>query len=370
MIGPAGTPKRILILNWRDMKHEQAGGAEVYAHELAKRFVASGHEVYMFCGNDGHSLRHEVIDGVDITRRGGFNFVYIWATLYYIAKFRKHTDIIIDCHNGIPFFTPLYSRKKIYCVLHHVHQHVFKQYMKPGPAHLAAWLERVVMPYAYRNRQYITVSQSSKDGMVEELGISPEQISVVHNGIDTETFIPGAKSPVPIIIYLGRLKAYKSVDILIKAFADVLKQTPDAQLVIGGTGDAEPSLKKLANELDISENVAFLGFVSEEDKVRLMQEAWVFCSPSFTEGWGITVIEASACGTPVVASDVPGLNESVKPGVSGYLVPYGNVGAFTDKLLYIIRDKDIRNALNSGARGWAGDFSWDFSAIKFLEVIK
>jgi glycosyltransferase involved in cell wall biosynthesis len=354
-------PKRILLLNWRDTRHEDAGGAEVYAYELARRWKRDGH--------DGHSPRHETIDGVEIIRRGGFNFVYAWAFLYYITKLRKHTDIIVDCHNGIPFFTPLYSRKPVTCVVHHVHQEVFKQYMKTGPAQLAAWLERVAMPFVYRKCQYITVSESSTEGMVQELGINADHIRIVHNGIDLEHFVPGPKAASPTILYLGRLKAYKSVDVLVKAFASVLAKQPDAQLVIGGTGDAEPSLKKLVAELNLQDHVIFHGYVSEDDKVRLMQEAWVFCSPSYAEGWGITIIEANACGTPVVASNVPGLKESVRPPLSGFLELYGDVNAFADKLLYVLHDQKTRDDMSKTARTWASRFNWQDSAMKFLEVI-
>ncbi|MBL8031937.1 MAG: glycosyltransferase, partial [Candidatus Doudnabacteria bacterium] len=117
--------KRILVFNWRDTTHLFAGGAETYIHELSRRWVEAGHEVTQFSGNDGQQPREEVIDGVQVIRRGGFYFVYVWAFLYYMFRFRGKFDLIIDCQNGIPFFTPFYAREQVYCLLHHVHQEVF-----------------------------------------------------------------------------------------------------------------------------------------------------------------------------------------------------------------------------------------------------
>jgi O-antigen/teichoic acid export membrane protein len=92
--------KKILVFNWRDTNHVFAGGAEVYMHELAKRWIRAGHKVTLFCGNDGNNPRYEIIDGVEVIRRGGFYFVYIWAFLYYMLKFKGKYDVVIDCENG------------------------------------------------------------------------------------------------------------------------------------------------------------------------------------------------------------------------------------------------------------------------------
>jgi glycosyltransferase involved in cell wall biosynthesis len=190
------THKRILIYNWRDTRHTWAGGAEVYVHELAKRWVKSGHHVTLFCGNDGELPRREQIDGVHIVRRGGFYLVYFWAFAYYIVRFRGRYDIILDCHNGIPFFTPLYAKEPVIGVVHHIHQVVFKHYL-PGPAAaLAGWMERDLMPWAYRSRQFITVSESTRQEMVD-LGLTGAGISIVHNGVDLAELTPGPKHKAP-----------------------------------------------------------------------------------------------------------------------------------------------------------------------------
>ena len=158
---------RILVFNWRDTKHKWSGGAEVYIHELARRWVAMGHKVTVFCGNDQDSRRYETISGVWVIRRGGFYTVYIWAFLYYMRHLRGKYDIIIDSENGLPFFTPLYAREKVYLLIHHVHQEVFRKTLKPPFSWLAQALERRVMPIVYRNTEVITVSPSSKSAILE-----------------------------------------------------------------------------------------------------------------------------------------------------------------------------------------------------------
>jgi glycosyltransferase involved in cell wall biosynthesis/O-antigen/teichoic acid export membrane protein len=361
--------KRILILNWRDTKHGQAGGAETYIHELARRWHLMGHHITLFCGNDGHSPRHETIDGIQVIRRGGFHMVYLWAFLYYILRLRRNHDIIIDCHNGIPFFTPLYSRKPVYCVVHHVHQDVFAKYLNRPRALLASFLEKSVMPRVYRDAHFMTVSQSTRRAMMAQLGIPDSRIEIIPNGVDLELLIPGEKAPVPTVVYVGRLKAYKSVDVLIRAFVQVLKRQPAARLIIAGSGDDEARLQALTATLGLTDHVTFTGRVSEAQKIHLLQQAWVFVNPSYAEGWGITTIEANACGTPVIASDVPGLRDSVKFPSAGYLVEYGNVKAFARKIVLVLGDENKRQRMSHNANDWAHNFDWQTSAVNFLEVI-
>ncbi|MBI2595067.1 MAG: glycosyltransferase, partial [Candidatus Colwellbacteria bacterium] len=323
--------KRILIFNWRDTRHVFAGGAETYTHELAKRWVKEGYSVTVFCGNDRKSSRNETIDGVHIVRRGGFYLVYLWAFVYYMFKFRGRFDVILDCENGIPFFASLYAKEPVYCLLHHVHQEVFRKYLNLPMAFIARMLEGHLMPWAYRNVGFITISDSSREGM-KELGLIGAGIEIIHPGVNLKELSPGPKHERPTILYLGRLKAYKSVHVLIQAFKRILERMPEARLVIAGSGEEQNKLEKLTAELDVAGQVEFTGKVTEEEKVRLLQEAWVFVNPSYIEGWGITTIEANACGTPVVAADVPGLRDSVNNPHCGLLVEHGNHEAFAEAI--------------------------------------
>ncbi len=360
--------KKILIFNWRDTKHMQAGGAEVYVHELSKCWVNEGHKVTLFTGNDGTSGRYEIVDGVEVIRRGGFYFVYIWAFFYYMTKFRGKYDAVIDCQNGVPFFSPLYVKEPIFAVVYHVHQKVFSEFLPKPLAALAAFIEKEVMPWAYKNVKFVAISQSTKTEM-ENLGIKGKGIEIVYSGINLATHLPGKKTKNPTILYVGRLKAYKSIDILIKAFKKVEATNKKAKLIIAGKGDEEKPLKELVKKLGLEDKVEFKGKVSESEKVKLYQGAWVFVNPSMMEGWGITTIEANACGTPVVASDVPGLRESVNNPHTGYLVNYGDIQDMSKSITSIITNDILRKTMDEKSQDWAKGFSWTSSAKKFVSLL-
>jgi glycosyltransferase involved in cell wall biosynthesis len=361
--------RRILIFNWRDTRHSWAGGAEVYVHELAKRWVGGGHHVTVFCGNDGRLPRREIIDGVHMVRRGGFYLVYFWAFAYYLVRFRGRYDVILDCHNGIPFFTPLYAKEPVIGVVHHIHQVVFRQYLPPPLAAVASWLEKDLMPWAYRRRRFITVSDSTRREMAG-LGIGTAGISIVHNGVDFEHLHPGTKAPAPTVLYLGRLAPYKSIDVLIRGFELVRRQVPGARLIIAGSGEDASRLQQLSADLQLSDGIEFKGRVSDAGKISLLQSAWVFVNPSLMEGWGITTIEANACGTPVVGSNVSGLRDSIRTPDTGFLTPHGDHEALANRITDLLTNHDQRASMSAKALDWSHRFDWDTSSARALKLIQ
>lgn len=361
--------QRILILNWRDVKHSWSGGAEVFIHEIAKRLVEDGNRVTLFCGSDGKSPRNQVIDGVNIKRRGGFYTVYLWAAIYYMLKFRGNFDVIIDSVNGIPFFSPIYSRKPIFAIIYHIHQEVFRQHLRFPFSHIAMFMEAQLMPFIYRNISIVTISDSSRNG-IEKLGFgSNKQIEIVHPGIQVEDYKRNKKTSYPTIVYVGRLKPYKNVDVLMKAFKNIVKESSTAQLWIAGVGESMEDLVALAKKLNIEKSVVFYGRVSEKHKVQLLSESWISVQPSQVEGWGITVIEANACGTPVIASKVNGLKDSIVDGKTGILVEVNNVTALTNAMSSLLTNSQVRALLSKNAYEWSQGFSWKKSAEKFSSII-
>lgn len=360
---------RILIFNWRDTKHKWAGGAEVYIHELAKRWVRKGNSVTIFCGNGTKGPKNEQIDGIQVFRHGGFYTVYAWAFLYYIFKFRGKYDVIIDSENGIPFFTPLFAKEKKFLLIHHVHQEVFRTKLKFPLVQIGKFLEGKAMPFVYRNTRMVTVSNSSKEDM-QKIGLGKKYpIEIVHPGVDLTKFKPAKKTINPSILYLGRLQPYKSLETAIYAVQKVVKSIPSVTFTIAGEGESRIDLEKLVDKLNLQSTIKFLGRVSEETKPQLLAQSWVMVQPSRFEGWGITAIEANASGTPVVASNVPGLRDSVKNPHSGFLVPWGDAEKFAGKIELIIMDRQVRQELELGSSEWAKQFSWEKSAKIFYEMI-
>lgn len=366
---------KILIFNWRDTRHKWSGGAEVYVHEIAKRWVADGNIVTVFCGNDGNAPRNEVIDGVQMVRRGGFYTVYVWAFLYYVLRFRGKYDVVIDNENGIPFFTPIYVRVPVIGLIHHVHQEVLLKELKL-PTYLlpvgmlAKFLERYIMPMVYKNTQMITVSDSSKRDM-EKIGFGKVlPIKIVNPGVDLKSFKIMTKTKHPSVLYVGRIKAYKSIDTVINSVGILSKGVGNIELNIAGFGEDQKRLQKLVDKLGIQKNVKFLGRVSEANKIKLMAQSWIFAYPSTFEGWGISAIEANASGTPVVASNVAGLRDSVNDGYSGYLVQAKNSELFASTMKNLITDSKLRKRISSNSIKWASNFDWNKSSDLFMSCIE
>lgn len=353
---------RILIFNWRDIRHPRAGGAEVYLHEIAKLLVRKGHIVEWITAGFSGCKPRESIDGVKITRIGSAWSVYLLAPFVYLWSFHDRFDVIVDSENGVPFFTPLFSMKPKVCLMHHVHKRVFKKHLNWPLSSMFIWIEGWLMPRVYSHTSFLTVSEDTKHDMIAGK-MSKLPISVVPCGVDP-AMEPGAKSDVPLIVYLGRLQAYKRIDHLIRAYASVVEEFPKAELRIAGSGEAELDLRKQVSALGLR-GVFFEGFVSEERKRELLRSAWIFCSPSEMEGWGISVIEAAASGTPSVAYSVPGLREAIRDGESGVLVPEGH--DLSDALRRMMKDRVFLNTLSVGARKRAEEFSWSQSASLMTE---
>ena len=357
---------RILFLNWRDPEHPQAGGAEKFLYEIGKRLVEMGHHVEWLTASFPGAAKSTTMGGMRVTRVGSAVSVYFKLPVEYLKNFRDRFDVIIDAENGIPFFSPLYSLKPKICVMHHVHKDVFRKHLPPVVSHLFTWLECWVLPRLYAGARFVAVSKDTKDEMLSS-GFEHNSIGLVYNGIDPGLH-PDAKTTFPSILYLGRLKPYKRLDLLLEAFAKVVASVPDARLILAGTGDSLDGLRGLARRLAIEDRVQFTGFVDEQTKQRLLAGAWVFASPSEKEGWGISALEANACGTPVVAFNVSGLREAVVHGHNGLLVDEGS--DLAEPLCAILSRPDLRHELSIGAIERAREFSWDRSAELFLEEVK
>jgi glycosyltransferase involved in cell wall biosynthesis len=226
--------------------------------------------------------------------------------------------------------------------------------------------------YIYRKLPYCVISNSTKQDLVAR-GIKPDQITVVECGIDEQTYSydPAIeKYEKPTALYLGRIKKYKSIQHLLMAWVMVKQKVPEARLQVVGAGDYLEPLKNIATKLGISDSVEFPGFVSIESKVDRFRRSWCTVYPSLKEGWGLTNIEANACGTPALAANSPGLRDSVSPGKSGLLFEYGNIQEIADCVVKIFTDDELRRDLEDGARIWAEKFNWEDSAKKMLELVE
>jgi len=362
----------ILALNWEDLLNPQAGGAEVHLQEILKRIAQKGHKITLLCSGFPGCEPKEEIDGISIIRRGSrFNFNLVAPFALKTLLKQKRWDIVIEDINKIPFFSPLYHKLPLLVVIPHLFSDsVFKEINFVLGTYI--YLSEKPISRIYKGFRFMVISESTKEDLVKR-GLPADDIFVIHCGIDHTLYHPDPsvkKDTVPTVIYLGRLKKYKSIDHLLSAFSRSLKKIPEAKLVVVGEGDFKGSLINLTSRLNMKDKVEFTGFVDKSEKVKRLQKAWVAVYPSLKEGWGLTNIEANACGTPVIASNVPGLKDSVLDGKTGLLFEYGNVQELSDYLTNILSDADYREKLRQGGLAWAKGFSWDDAATETLELME
>lgn len=362
----------ILALNWNDLANPYGGGAEVHFEELLRRLVKYGHEVTLFCSGFEGCKSEETIEGIRIIRRGNrYNFNLIAPIhLRRLARENKF-DLLIEDINKIPFYTPLYLKLKTLVVIPHLFATtVFDEINFVLGTYI--YLAERPLVKIYGKRPYNVISESTADDLVAR-GVPRENISIIHCGIDNQRYrVAGTTSKYeqPTVLYLGRIKKYKSVQDLIRAFALVKKNLTDARLMVVGAGDYLEPLKKLVDDLKLANDVEFPGFVSMENKVERMQKAHVAVLPSLKEGWGLTNIESNACGTAVIAADSPGLRDSVRDGITGLLYEHGNINQLAERLMRVLTDNELRRSLERGGLEWAARFNWDDAAKKFDTLIR
>lgn len=362
---------RILVINWQDWTNPLAGGAEAHLRETFMRIAAMGHDVTLYCSTYPGAKSEEIVDGIRIVRHGGRNtFNFSVPRAYRELTSREHFDVVVDDLNKIPFYTPLFVKHPLVAISHHFFGTSI--FLEAGPVFGSyVYLAEKLVDRIYRNTRFLVVSDSTLDEFVRR-GFPRENFTLALNGLDHERLHPTGvpKSAHPTVGYFGRLKKYKSPDHLVRAFARVRREVPNAELVFIGRGDFQPELARLASELGIGESTRFAGFVSEEEKLRLLQELWVVVNPSMKEGWGIVNVEANACGTPAIAADSPGLRDSVRHGHNGLLYPYADIDKLTEELLLVLGDDHLRRRLEKGALEFAASLSWDDTAATTLRVLE
>jgi glycosyltransferase involved in cell wall biosynthesis len=363
---------RILLVNWNDRENPHAGGAEIHLHELFGRIAGWGHEVHLIASGWPGCATHAVVDGIQVTRVGGRNsFAVLGRGAVRRALRARPFDVVVEDINKIPLYLPALTRLPFVAIVPHLFgTTAFAEASAPLAA--VVWAAELPIPWIYKRAAFHAISESTRDDLVRR-GVSRERVAVIHPGVDSRWYHPDPATPRaerPTFLYLGRLKRYKGVEFALMAIAAARRTRGDMTLDICGQGDDRPRLERLAKRLGLGEAVQFLGFVSEQDKRRLLRRAWAVVFPSPKEGWGITNVEAAASGTPALASDSPGLRESVQDGVTGYLVPHGEYRALADRMLALAADRSLVDRLGRGARTFAEALSWDTAARAALAHIE
>lgn len=366
----------ILILNWKDIKNPQAGGAEIVSFEFAQRLVKKNHKVIFFSRKFKGCLTEEEINGVKVLRRGNLLTVYLHAYFYYKSLKRK-PDRVIDMINTVCWQTPLYVPfEKRIAYINQLAKEVFFFNLPPALSLIAYLLERFEYVF-YKNTKSLCFSQGTKDDLIS-FGINKNNVSIFPIGLDHTRYKKGgSKSRQPLFLFVGRLVKMKRVDICIKAMKQVAKKHPKAKLMILGNGPEEQRLEFLIKKLSLENNVflvnkdkSLFDRNGEDLKVRLMQQAWALLLLSVKEGWGMVVTESAACGTPSIVSNVSGLSESVIPNKTGIVLSKNPASQeLANAIIKIIEDKRLQKNLSLNSSKFAQKFSWEKSFNKFYKLL-
>ena len=371
-IAAAAGIRRVHMLAWRDLADVEAGGSEVHATQVARLWAQAGIEVTLRTSYaQGHPPRVRR-DGYQVIRRAGRYLVFPRAIGSEILGRHGPKDALVEIWNGMPFFSPVWYHGPKVVLLHHVHAEMWKMVLgddAPWAATMGDLLERRVAPFAYRRTRIVTLSDSSKRDILDQLGFRPDLVDVVPPGIDPRFSPGGERTPHPSVTAVGRLVPVKRYDHLLRAMAMARAQRPDLTLTIVGEGYEREKLDELAVELDATDWVTFAGHVSDADLVELYRRSWVVASASAREGWGMSLTEAAACGTPVVATRTVGHLDAAIDGETGLLTDPDDTSDFAAAIMKVIDDDDLRARLSAGALRHAGRFTWEATATGIIRAL-
>jgi glycosyltransferase involved in cell wall biosynthesis len=271
--------------------------------------------------------------------------------------------VVVEDLNKVPIFMPFWTQAPVVLLVHHLFGATAFQEAS-FPVATATWLLERPIPRVFKDLPIVAVSESTAADL-RRRGLTGGEMAIVPNGVDLQALTPGPvgdRFPEPTLLYLGRLKRYKRIDIVLRALALLRGGGTDARLLVAGKGDDLPRLRSVADKLGLGDIVDFLGYVSQDEKVRLLRRSWIHLLTSPKEGWGISILEASACGTPTIASDSPGLRDAVVDGRTGVLVPHGDVNALSKAISRMLADSKARADMGLAAREFSEGFTWEKSA--------
>jgi len=356
-------PLRLLWFNWRDIKNPDAGGAEVFTHEVACRLAKKGYDVTLFTARFPNSRKREEIDGVKIVRDGGKYTVYNKARHHYRIHEQDY-DIIIDEINTRPFLTPKFVNDKPILAVFHQLAGQFWFYETFFPLNYLGYyyLEKKWLSY-YRNVPVVTVSNSSKDDL-NLMGF--KNIFIVPEGLNATPLLSvKEKGNSPIVVFIGRLKKAKLPDHALEAFRLIKEEMKDAKMWIIGDGYLRERLQNSKVK-----DIIFYGNVKDDIKYDLLSKAHLVLVPAVREGWGLVVTESNAMGTPAVAYNVPGLRDSIKDGITGILTKENCSHALSKSALCLLNDRELLFKLSCNALAYSRQFSWENTAQAFDNIIR
>jgi glycosyltransferase involved in cell wall biosynthesis len=359
--------RRIEIVAWRDLDHPEAGGSETHAARIAERWAAAGMDVTLVASRAPGTERTVTRDGYRVSRPAGRYSVFPVVGASALTRRRGRPDGTVEVWNGMPFFSPVWAPHPRVVFLHHVHDSMWDLVLPAPLAKVGKLIERRLAPSLYRGTPVVTLSQSSRQGILDLLRLDPAHVTVVQPGVDERYTMGGKRDADPLLVAVGRLVPYKRFDLLIEMLARVKQSHPNLQAVIAGEGSERTTLEGLIAAHQAQDWIRLPGRIDDEALLDLYRRAWALLSTSAYEGWGLTITEAAACGTPAVASPIAGHVDAVQDGVSGFLAEPGP--AMEEAVHTILSNQLTRHRLERGALSRSKQLTWDRTALQTLKVL-
>jgi len=355
------------VVAWRDFDDPEAGGSELHAHRILAAWAKAGLNVRMTTSTVEGSAPSLIREGYLVKRRVGRYSIFPRTMISGAIGHLGRGDGLVEIWNGMPFFSPLWARCPKIVFLHHVHAEMWKMVLPKGLAEVGYAFENSVAPLAYRRSRIVTLSSSSKAEIVSRLGLPESNVTVVPPGVGSD-FSPGSsRSEVPLVVAVGRLVPVKRFDLMIESLVRLKPRHPDLQVVIAGEGYERPMLERLIELHHAEDWISLPGHVEQSELIDLYRRAWVVASTSLREGWGMTVTEAGASGTPAVASRISGHQDAVIDGETGIL--FDDAAGMVEGLDSVLSDEVLRKRLGTAALDYSSTFSWQNTARQTLAVL-
>lgn len=351
---------RIDVLAWRDLDDPDAGGSEQWVHENACRWAAAGHDVHAWAAGPNVTYRR---GGYAVHRHGSRTTVFP-AVIRHLSRILRDVNtpagVVVTVQNGVPWLPSWWCPRPAVNVIHHDHHNMWPAVLGPA-APAGQILEHRIGRAGARRAPLVTVSPSSAR-QLENAGWTVDH--TIEPGV-RDIFTPGGtKTPHPRLVTVGRLAPVKRHLALIDQIDQCRADHPDLELVIVGGG---PEHDRIAAAAATRSSITVTGRIDDRQLVELYRNAWLAVSASAAEGWGLTLTEAAACGTPAVATDIAGHRDSIHHETTGMLAPLDQLGATINTLL---RDKDTRQRMGVAAAAYAAELTWDRASGRLLDILE
>ncbi len=358
---------RVDVVAWRDLDDAEAGGSELHAHEIQKRWAEAGIDVRLWTSRVDGAAREIGRSGYTVNRRAGRYAVFPRTAVAGLRRKIGTGDALVEIWNGMPFFSPLWSRAPRIVFLHHVHGEMWDMVLSPTLARIGRTIESRVAPPFYRRSEIVTLSNSAKLDLVTRIGHPADRVTVIPPGVDPRFSPGGSLSSVPLVIAVGRLVPVKRFDRFVEAMIELKAETPDLQAMIVGEGYERPALEAQIAVASAGQWLTLPGRLPDAQLIEAYRRAWVLASTSSHEGWGMTITEAAACGTPAVATRIPGHEDAIVDNESGLLV--ASTREMAEAIGSILDNPMLRRRLSQGALRRTEDMTWERTAEVALQTL-